>query len=421
MRIALRRTLAVAAVLIAVAPACGGSEPPPPAAPPPPSAPAAPPPEAPLVSHSTVAPDAAIAPVAQSAAPPPQVDESQPSVERPTLWATPKGSEWSCPKDSQTKKTAKASDISARFKKYEFVEAKDAKSATWCESHGALHGPFVIVAADGKMAYGAFDHGVESGRWSRHLDASNLAQMEYRSGVPHGKLIVFSNGALKRIAPMEFGEKHGRMYAFHPNGTVESEVPYHHGTPHGLMRTWTERGALKEWALFRDGTICESHERKPGGHDEVEKKTCPPEDQLPRGKWERSLSAEFSAEAKAAARACDEGGFEACGPFVKRLGEAYSRNPAMNQQLLKVVLGLLQGMCQSGTGVASSACSALENISRQKTCFLWGYDTGCLGTGKVGKAECAPKPSVCKDAAPGETCLVGRSCTPANWGQCDCP
>lgn len=105
-----------------------------------------------------------------------------------------------------------------------------------------LHGPYEKRLNDVVIEKGIFYKGTKHGRWMTYSRDSVLLDKEkYFRGWPKESMVTYYDPAtrerMKEIIPIEYGEKEGYYYKFHPNGRVAVKGEYHWDHKVGI---WTE-------------------------------------------------------------------------------------------------------------------------------------------------------------------------------------
>ena len=106
-----------------------------------------------------------------------------------------------------------------------------------------LHGPYRKIGEDGEvLEQGMFYKGTKHGRWTRYSRKDILLDKEkYTRGWPRESEITYYDKGerteVKEVIPVEYGEKEGYYFYFHPGGRVAVEGEYREGKKVGF---WTE-------------------------------------------------------------------------------------------------------------------------------------------------------------------------------------
>lgn len=89
---------------------------------------------------------------------------------------------------------------------------------------GILHGPYKKVRNNQVIEEGIFYMGLKHGRWTRYDENFILLdKSKYYKGWPKESLVKYydiDQKQMKEIIPVEYGEKEGNYFYFHPNGKV---------------------------------------------------------------------------------------------------------------------------------------------------------------------------------------------------------
>lgn len=95
---------------------------------------------------------------------------------------------------------------------------------------GILHGPYKKVKNNQVIEEGIFYMGLKHGRWTKYNDDFILLdKAKYYKGWPKESLVKYydiEKEKMKEIIPVEYGEKEGNYFYFHPNGIVAVKGEY---------------------------------------------------------------------------------------------------------------------------------------------------------------------------------------------------
>nr|WKN39999.1 hypothetical protein K4G66_15000 [Tunicatimonas sp. TK19036] len=106
-----------------------------------------------------------------------------------------------------------------------------------------LHGPYQKMTTDNEiLEEGIFYKGTKHGRWTKYSTKNILLDKEkYTRGWPReSEITYYDEGVRKKpqeVVPVEYGEKEGYYFYFHPSGRIAVEGEYQQGEKVGI---WTE-------------------------------------------------------------------------------------------------------------------------------------------------------------------------------------
>lgn len=125
---------------------------------------------------------------------------------------------------------------------YDFKNRKISTSRKFDKRNGViLHGPFKRMMGDQVLEEGHFFVGTKHGRWIELTKNDILVDKEkYYKGWPLESKVAYYNNdraKLKEVIPVEYGEREGFYYYFHPNGQVAVTGEYKFDSKVGI---WNE-------------------------------------------------------------------------------------------------------------------------------------------------------------------------------------
>ncbi|MEO0331442.1 MAG: hypothetical protein AAF223_07130 [Bacteroidota bacterium] len=106
-----------------------------------------------------------------------------------------------------------------------------------------LHGPYKKMTVDNEiLEEGIFYKGTKHGRWTKYSKKDILLDKEkYTRGWPReSEITYYDEGTRKKpqeVVPVEYGEKEGYYFYFHPSGRIAVEGEYQEDQKVGI---WTE-------------------------------------------------------------------------------------------------------------------------------------------------------------------------------------
>jgi len=148
---------------------------------------------------------------------------------------------------------------------YDFRKKKIVKSRNFDEDEGVLlHGPYRKVIDEQVLEEGIFYAGTKHGRWTRYNRNDILLDKEkYYKGWPKESLVSFYDKGrkkLKEVIPVEYGEKEGYYYYFHPNGRVAVRGEYKFDAKVGVWSEFYNRKRRrKRQVQYSEDPFDESH------------------------------------------------------------------------------------------------------------------------------------------------------------------
>ena len=117
-----------------------------------------------------------------------------------------------------------------------------------------LHGPYKKVKDEQVLEEGIFYYGTKHGRWMVY-DKNNILQdkEKYYQGWPRESQVSYydrNHDKMKEIIPIEYGEKEGYYYFFHPNGKIAVRGEFRFDQPVGEWTEYYQSGFRKKVVRF---------------------------------------------------------------------------------------------------------------------------------------------------------------------------
>lgn len=113
-----------------------------------------------------------------------------------------------------------------------------------------LHGPYKKMQNGNVIEEGIFYMGLKHGRWTKYdKDYILVDKSKYYKGWPKHSLVKYydiENQKMKEIIPIEYGEKEGNYYYFHPNGKIAVKGEYKWGQRIGDWYEYYPSGKRKK-------------------------------------------------------------------------------------------------------------------------------------------------------------------------------